>query len=188
MTDTKTKIAAGLEACFRTRGFSEPGVDALRDAADVSLRTLYKYFPSREDMVAGALDHRHDRYLAFLSEGMPASGPEAIDHVFARLEEWLLTEDGVGCLFVNALAAHPDNSAIRAAVERQKSATCALIARCAGQDARANPLFLLHEGATAAWPLLGPEAIRTARRSAAWLMSAESRNGFPSSPQAKQAF
>ena len=61
MTDTARLIAARLESCFVSRGFLEPGVDALRDAAGVSLRTLYKYFPSREAMVIGALDHRRNR-------------------------------------------------------------------------------------------------------------------------------
>ena len=42
MTDTKTKIAAGLEQAFAARGFAEPSVEDLRDAAGVSLRTLYK--------------------------------------------------------------------------------------------------------------------------------------------------
>ena len=72
MTDFATHIATSLEACFVERGFVEPGVDALRDAAGVSLRTLYKYFPSREAMVVGALDHRHERYLSFIVEEAPA--------------------------------------------------------------------------------------------------------------------
>ncbi|WP_280322004.1 TetR/AcrR family transcriptional regulator [Sulfitobacter faviae] len=45
MTDTKSKIAAGLERAFATRGFADPSVEDLRDAAGVSLRTLYKYTP-----------------------------------------------------------------------------------------------------------------------------------------------
>ena len=169
--DTKSKIASGLETCFRARGFAEPGVDTLREAADVSLRTLYKYFPSRDDMVAGALDYRHDRYLAFISEGVPGSGADAIDHVFLRVETWMRSEDGVGCLFMNALAAHPANLKIRTAVERQKSETRQLMAQYSGRHDLADPLFLLHEGATAAWPLLGPTAIRTARTSAISLLT-----------------
>ncbi len=55
MRDTATKIAAGLERAFAARGFSEPCVDDLREAAGVSLRTLYKYTPSRDAMVRMAL-------------------------------------------------------------------------------------------------------------------------------------
>ncbi|HBB84680.1 MAG TPA: TetR family transcriptional regulator, partial [Sulfitobacter sp.] len=33
MTNTKNKIAAGLERAFASRGFAEPSVEDLRDAA-----------------------------------------------------------------------------------------------------------------------------------------------------------
>jgi AcrR family transcriptional regulator len=42
MIDTATKIASGLEQAFAAQGFAETNVEALRDAAGVSLRTLYK--------------------------------------------------------------------------------------------------------------------------------------------------
>ncbi|WP_367180608.1 TetR family transcriptional regulator [uncultured Ruegeria sp.] len=47
-------------------GFAGPGVEALRAGADVSLRTLYKYFPSREAMVVGALRHRDRVYTGWI--------------------------------------------------------------------------------------------------------------------------
>ena len=170
MTDLARLIASRLERCFVERGFLEPGVDALRDASGVSLRTLYKYFSSRDAMVIGALDHRHDRYLRFVEEGAPASGPASIAQVFGRIESWMEGESGTGCLFLNALAAHPSNAEIREAVTRQKNATRSLLARCSDRPELADALFLLHEGATVAWPVLGREAIRTARQSALKLL------------------
>ena len=166
MTDTAKSIAARLEGCFVARGFLEPGVDALRDASGVSLRTLYKYFPSRDAMVIAALNHRHDRYLDFIEEGAPSGGPASIAHVFGRVESWMQGESGTGCLFLNALAAHPSNREIRAAVARQKDGTRSLLGRCSGRPDLADALFLLLEGATAAWPLMGSESIRTAREAA----------------------
>ncbi len=170
MTETATLIASRLEACFVEHGFLEPGVDALRDGCGVSLRTLYKYFPSREAMVIGALNHRHDRYLNFIEDGAPASGPASIAHVFGRIESWMKGECGTGCLFLNALAAHPSNAEIRETVKRQKDGTRLLLGRSSGRPELADALFLLHEGATAAWPLMGREAIRTARDSALKLL------------------
>ncbi len=170
MTDTSTLIASRLETCFVERGFLEPGVDALRVASGVSLRTLYKYFPSREAMVIGALNHRHDRYLRFIEEGAPTSGPASIEHVFGRIEAWMKGECGTGCLFLNALAAHPSNTEVRDTFTRQKNGTRSLLGRCSGRPDLADPLFLLHEGATAAWPLMGSKAIRTARVSALKLL------------------
>ena len=170
MTDTATVIASRLERSFVERGFLDPGVDALRDASGYSLRTLYKYFPSREAMVVGALNHRHDRYLRFIEDGVPASGPEAIAYVFGRVEAWMSDECGTGCLFLNALAAHPSHAGIRQAVARQKNETRVLLGRCSGRPELADALFLLHEGATAAWPLMGREAIPAAQASALKLL------------------
>lgn len=172
MTDTATQIAARLEACFVQHGFLEPGVDALRDASGVSLRTLYKYFPSREDMVVGALEYRHDRYRAFVEADVPEVGPDAIDHIFNRIQEWIGAECGTGCLFLNALSAHPTNKKVRHVVDRQKAWTRSLFGQCSGRVKLADSLFLLHEGATVAWPLLGPGAFRTARSAAQQLLRA----------------
>lgn len=158
---TSDKIAEGLEAAFAAEGFAAPGVDALRDAAGVSLRTLYRHYPSREAMVVGALDHRHRSYLAWLQRGMP-EGPGAgpVLHVFRRLRPWMAERAPNGCLFVNALAEHPDSDAIREAVKRQKAETRALFADClrrawpdiGDEDCRrlGGALFVVHEGQTAA--------------------------------------
>ena len=59
----KDKIAAGLERTFAKHGFAETDIETLRAGADVSLRTLYKYFPTREERMLAALEHRHRRYL-----------------------------------------------------------------------------------------------------------------------------
>lgn len=170
MTDTPTQIAARLEACFVENGFQEPGVDALRDAAGVSLRTLYKYYPSREAMIIGALEHRHERYLSFLQDGVPSPGKDAVDHLFSRIEDWMQRECGTCCLFLNALAAHPSNDEIRKTVTRHKDETRNLIAQLSGRPDLADQLFLLHEGATAAWALMKGDAVRSARASALGLL------------------
>ena len=71
MTDMMSKISAGLERAFANRGFAEPSVEDLRDAADVSLRTLYKYTPSRAEMVLAALEKvisREAELLAYISD------------------------------------------------------------------------------------------------------------------------
>ena len=58
MSDIQEKIAAGLEEAFLRNGFAQTGVDALREATQVSLRTLYKYTPSPAEMVLSALENR----------------------------------------------------------------------------------------------------------------------------------
>ncbi|TPI27624.1 TetR family transcriptional regulator [Mesorhizobium sp. B3-2-1] len=158
MRDTRVKIASAANQLFAERGFAEPGVEAVRAAADVSIRTLYKHFPSRNDMIVGALAFRHERYLEHLRQDAPVeTGQAAILHLFSRLEEWMKETGTHGCLFVQALASHPQSMAIRQEVERNKLAVRAEISRRLGPDQAhlAMPLFLIHEGTTAASPSFG---------------------------------
>ncbi|MCR9220379.1 MAG: TetR/AcrR family transcriptional regulator [Alphaproteobacteria bacterium] len=167
MRETADSIAEGLERRFAADGFAAPGVDALRAAAGVSLRTLYRHFPSREAMVLGALERRHRRYLETLVDRTAAGGgTEAVRAAFARLSRWMAEEAPTGCLFRNAMAAHPDSDAVRAQVRRHKEENRAAFARLlaaafpalptAARDPAAGALFLIQEGFTAAYPTLGP--------------------------------
>ena len=92
MTDTQSKIAAGLERAFAARGFAEPSVEDLRDAAGVSLRTLYKYTPSRAEMVLAALENRQQRYLALVFDDLPQAPADALEAILARVGQWMETE------------------------------------------------------------------------------------------------
>jgi len=153
VTNTRNKIAARLEDHFVRYGFTEPGVDALREASGVSLRTLYKYFPSREAMIIGALDHRHRTYLSFLEEeSAKATGRRAMLRLFRRVGEWMETNAPQGCLFVNALAAYPSCAAIQTTLEKHKQETKAMIANRLGSldssGSLADQIMVLHEGLT----------------------------------------
>ena len=64
MLDIQNQIDAGLERAFAKHGFAEPNIETLRKATGVSLRTLYKYVPSRNVMILRALEHRHRHLLA----------------------------------------------------------------------------------------------------------------------------
>lgn len=119
MIETKQRIAKNLELQFAAMGFALPGVDALRAGADVSLRTLYKYYPSREAMVIGALEHRNKIYMDWIAGG-PEQGAAHVLHIFKRLGDWQSEVACNGCLFLNALAAYPESQGIRKTVEHHK--------------------------------------------------------------------
>lgn len=167
------QIAERLEQAFSRQGFAEPSVAELRNCSGVSLRTLYRYFPSKESMVIGALAHRHARYLEFLASGAPAPGAESLRHLFARLAAWMSAYAPNGCLSGSAFAAFPNNAEIRDAVRQHKADMIRLLANRSGRPAIAEALFLLHEGASAAWPLLGDDAIRAATAAALKLLQEE---------------
>lgn len=160
MMTTKEKIASCLEQTFADQGFAKPGVAELKVSAGVSLRTLYRYFPSKEAMVTGALDYRHLRYVAFLSEGESQPGKDSIFHLFHRLAEWMKVYAPNGCLSLNALAAYPGSEEIRNATKRHKKEILHMMRRRSGRPELADELFLLHEGVSAAWPVVGAQAIK----------------------------
>ena len=183
MNDTQHQIAENLDRQFSEMGFATQGVEALREGANVSLRTLYKYFPSREAMVIGALNHRDATYSDWIGQD-DATGAEHVLHVLVRLSDWLHEISNTGCLFRNALAAYPESQAIRAAVETHKAhvrdmfrTRLSRVAPDCDIEALSEALFILHEGLTEGARLLGVEPATTAtmRCARALLTSADIR-------------
>lgn len=157
----KDRIASDLERSFAALGFAEQGVEALRAEADVSLRTLYRHFPSREAMIVGALEHRGAAYSRWL-EGGPQEGAAHVLHPLVRLGDWLGEVANTGCLFLNAWAQYPESVAIAAIVRDHKaqladefSTRLAHVAPGRDTGHLAETLFLLHEGMTQAARLQG---------------------------------
>ncbi|WP_111496532.1 MULTISPECIES: TetR/AcrR family transcriptional regulator [Marinobacter] len=163
METTQEKIAAGLERAFAEHGFAEIGVDGLRDATQVSLRTLYKYCPSREDMVLTALEHRHTRYLAHLFGDLSGGPEQVLGEMFERVGRWMAENASYGCLFHSAVAAHPDKPALREMLQRHKGEVADGMVRATGLEACRDEFMLLHEGLTQTWPLTGECAVESAR-------------------------
>jgi AcrR family transcriptional regulator len=164
MTDTATKIAAGLERAFATRGFADPSVEDLRDAAGVSLRTLYKYAPSRDAMVHMALEHRHQRYLRHVFGPASDQAAQPINTTLERIADWMKTEASHGCLFHSAVASAPDDLALRHLLERHKAEICQLARTRSGKPLPESDLMVIIEGLTQAWPLCQTRALESAKR------------------------
>lgn len=166
----KEKITAALEKTFSQYGFAEPSVAQLKTACDVSLRTLYKYYPSKEMMIVAALNYRHQRYISFLQCESTATGVDAVLHIFKQLEQWMQEYAPHGCLSINAIAAFPDNPEIAQAVKTHKEEVRIFIGQQSHREDLATALFLLHEGVSNAWPVLGKEAITSAQHTILQLM------------------
>lgn len=164
MTDAMIRIAAGLERAFAEHGFAEPNVETLRDAAGVSLRTLYKYLPSRSEMVRAALEHRHARYLERVFADLPDEPAPALAAIIDRVAAWMAEEASHGCLFHAAVAAAPNDAALRALLAEHKAEVARRAAEAAGRPERAADLMLILDGLTQSWPLLHDDAVASAKR------------------------
>jgi len=160
----KEQITSSLEDTFSQYGFAEPSVAQLKTACNVSLRTLYKHYPSKEAMIVGALEYRHQRYLAFLLNESPSAGVESALHIFNKLELWMKEFAPHGCLSMNAIAAFPDNPLINKAVKQHKKDVLYFLGQRSQRADLATAIFLLHEGVSSAWPVLGGEAVIFAKK------------------------
>lgn len=158
----KDEIAGRLEIAFSQHGFAQMSVAELKVASGVSLRTLYRYYPSKESMVIGALEHRHQRYLGLLDNEL-SSGVDAVIAIFDALARWMSTDAPNGCLSMNAFSAYPDNDEVHAAVQQHKEQLVQLFAQRSARPDLAMALFLIHEGVSLAWPTMGEQAVVSAK-------------------------
>ena len=169
MDSTQNRIAAGLERACASHGIAQASVNDLRAACYVSLRTLYRHAPSRGQMVLIALEHRHVRYMDWLTRDLPGTG--TLDAVLERVAHWMRTEAPQGCLFHAAVASAPDDPALRVMLSRHKSRMACAVATACGLEGREPELTLILEGLTQSWVSMGDDALAAARRMAALLQA-----------------
>jgi len=79
-----------------------------------------------------------------------------------RVGRWMAGNAPAGCLFHNAVAAHPDNAALRDLLGRHKAEIGERLAARADRPELRVPLLLVHEGLVQSWPLEGDEAVAAA--------------------------
>lgn len=178
MNESQEHIAARLEQVFWDRGFAEPSVPELRAGVGVSMRTLYRYFPSREAMVLGALEHRHRRYLAYVREGTTEPGLAAAEQLFDKLGGWMRMTEGKECLFRQAQSANPDSTAIEDMVKRHKTELLGFFGELSGRDRFASTLYLLHEGVTACYAEMGETAVADSKALVRQMFKSANEEGF----------
>ncbi|MCO4848240.1 MAG: TetR/AcrR family transcriptional regulator [Yoonia sp.] len=164
MNNMQRKIAGGLERAFAARGFAEPSVEDLRDTAGVSLRTLYKYAPSRDAMVLLALEHRHQRYLAHVFGDSAGSAPHNLNETLERVADWMRVEACHGCLFHSAVASAPNDANLRGLLEQHKSEVSQLAVAKSRTGINPSDIMVIIEGLTQSWSLSGEKALSSAKR------------------------
>ncbi|GAA3829664.1 TetR/AcrR family transcriptional regulator [Amycolatopsis tucumanensis] len=89
---TRQALAETAVAMFTERGFDATTLDELVDAVEVSKRTFFRNFSSKEDVALTAIKQLWETYLAVLTE-RPPSGPllgvlkDALLTTLARLDD-----------------------------------------------------------------------------------------------------
>jgi AcrR family transcriptional regulator len=166
------RILSTADRLFYSQGIRAIGVDTVAAEIGISKRTLYNYYPSKDELVVAYLARR---YIV----PKPTDDPP-LDQIFAgfdRLERWFANERFRGCPFVNAVTELGDAVAkIAADVKEQRRLWFKeLLTRlnAADADGLATQLAILIEGAiSAALVRRDPALARAAKTAATVLMAA----------------
>ncbi len=172
----KDRILEAADRLFYGQGVHAVGVDAVAAEAGISKRTLYKHYPSKDELVAAYLARRKRMAVPFQGEAAVAQ----ILGLFDGLARWFAHERFRGCAFVNAVAelsgerTHPALSVaaehkaqrlahVRELLETLKAREPALLA---------EQIMVLFEGAVAVSLVRGGDAqvARAAREAARVLL------------------
>ncbi len=155
--------------------------------------TLYKHFPSKDDLILAVLEYRDEQFCTWLFTEMEQAGPDPRHQLLAMfdaLESWFNGKAFKplgfnGCAFINAASEFGDlkHAAHQTAAEHKNRIVDHLERLCAeagADDAHdlAEKLALLKEGAISTAHVRGmPEAAQIAKTIARTLIDAQCVNG-----------
>jgi AcrR family transcriptional regulator len=121
-SDVRERILETAYELFSRRGIRGVGVDEVIERAGVAKATLYRHFPSKDDLVIAFLELREQRWTRELLEAGAkrlGNGPEEqLLALFDVLDVWFRRADFEACSFINVLLEMgPQHPAGRAAVD-----------------------------------------------------------------------
>ena len=154
---------------FYGQGIRAVGVDTIAAEIGISKRTLYNYFPSKDELIVAYLS-RH--FIQAKASDRPLL--EQILRYFDWLERWFATDTFRGCPFVNAVAelgdpTHPGAKMAVAFKEQRRLWLRDALAQLnvADPDGLATQVAILVEGAIIAALIRGDPGMAGAAKAAA---------------------
>jgi AcrR family transcriptional regulator len=115
----RERILATSYELFSRRGVRDVGVDEVIEQAGVAKATLYRHFPSKDELVLAFLERRERLWtqdFVFAQAKQRGDTPEEqLLAIFDVFDEWFRRDDFDACSFINVLlemgSAHPTGEA-----------------------------------------------------------------------------
>jgi AcrR family transcriptional regulator len=171
------QVAYGL---FYTRGIQSVGMDELCKAAQVSRKTFYSHFPSKDALLLEVIGRWHTVFMAGVTglADAAATPREAMLSIFDFLAGWFDTDSFRGCGFMNTFGEMGSISPAVASIAREHKLSfqvhlIELVRAAGGPDWLGPQLAILVEGAITTAAISGSaEPARQARLAAETLTDA----------------
>jgi AcrR family transcriptional regulator len=100
---------------FYQKGTQNVGINEVIAQSRVAKRTLYRHFPSKDDLILEVMQHRANQWIAWFEEAVNSKGGTAKERLlgtFDVLQGWYSEPHFRGCPFINVVleiadASHP---------------------------------------------------------------------------------
>ena len=178
--DARERILDTAYELFSQRAIRDVGIDEVIDRAGVAKATLYRHFPSKDELVIAFLERREERWtLAWVEAEARRRGTtpeEQLLAIFDLFDEWFHREDFEACSFINVLLemgpAHPAGQASVRHLASIRSVVGCLAEEAALRDpgSFARSLHILMKGSIVAAAEGDAEAAQRARSMAGLLI------------------
>lgn len=160
--DPRERLLSAAYDLFSRHGTKAVGVDRILDEAGVAKSTLYKHFPSKDDLIVAALQRRETLWSQdWLEREVERSGgpPGArLLAIFDAFDRWFRRSDFEGCMFLaTLLESHDHRSTVGREAVNRLLAVRSFVARLAEQAGVSDP-----EAFAVEWQMLMAGSILTA--------------------------
>jgi len=161
----KDRVFQTAARLFYQYGYRAVGVDTLAAESGIGKMTLYRHYPSKDDLIVAYLKDNDDLFWNRFDE-ITKDAPTAREKLlafFKSLQEYVVTPACFGCPFLNVAAEYPepDYPGHQVAIEHKQSVRARFrhLAKETGArkpESLADQLFLLMDGAYMAARMFGP--------------------------------
>jgi AcrR family transcriptional regulator len=105
--DARERILDTAYGLFSRRAIRDVGIDEVIERAGVAKATLYRHFPSKDDLVIAFLERREELWtLSWVEAEARRRGTtpeEQLLAIFELFDEWFHRDDFEACSFINVL-------------------------------------------------------------------------------------
>lgn len=182
--DVRQRILETADRLFYQDGLRAVGIDRIIAEAGVAKMSLYKHFPSKDDLILAVLRYREEAVLAFFRTAMERHGKKmknSLRAFFAALKDLFESPGFRGCPFQNAAIEladrnHPGTEFVRGHKQRFNEFLRGMVEESIGKAAPkvAPAVTILIEGAIVTAVIQGsPDAADVARDAALKLVGNE---------------